>query len=258
MWQRTKRLINAYLDDLIERVSGPDRDVRSITRGEIARLNEVEVQSRASAKLFEKEIAELELKINGLLERERLLRERADESGASTAAREAYSLINQRDLLKQQLAEANSAAARASALREQRKIQGEDLATETHLTAMRENLAGVQSPFSSKDPSAAIDEMRARLAQSGSSRVDARVAEADRELEEARARASVEETLARYKQGLVESSTAPVTPAKTAPPVESIGDKAGSAEEPNATGPDSSASNAKTLGRKDGPVRPID
>src|SRR5262245_59512297 len=166
MWQRTKRLINSYLDDLIERVSGPDRDVRQVTRAELARLSELEVQTRASAKLFEKELAEVELKISGLIERGRLLHERGDDAGATTAAREAAALHAQRDLLRQQLGEAITAADRAKALREQRKAEGEDLATQTQLTSMRENLAGVQSPFSSTDPSATIDEMRSRIGNS--------------------------------------------------------------------------------------------
>src|SRR5215510_14184104 len=110
MWQRTKRLINAYLDDLIQRVSGPDREVRQVTRAELSRLNEVEVQARASAKMFEKEKAELELKIGGLLERGRLLRERGDQTGAQSAARDAAALVAQHDLLKQQIGEATSAA----------------------------------------------------------------------------------------------------------------------------------------------------
>ena len=58
MWNRTKRLINSYLDELIERTSGPDKDVRQITRAEVARLNELEVQTLASVKLFEKELAD--------------------------------------------------------------------------------------------------------------------------------------------------------------------------------------------------------
>ena len=62
MWHRTKRLINSYLDDLIQRVSGPDREARGVTRAEVARLNELEVQTRASAKLLEKELAEVGLK----------------------------------------------------------------------------------------------------------------------------------------------------------------------------------------------------
>ena len=78
MWHRTKRLINSYIDDLIERVSSPDRDVRGITRAEIARLQELEVQTRASAKVLEKELAEIGLKILGVAERERFL-----ESGAT-------------------------------------------------------------------------------------------------------------------------------------------------------------------------------
>ena len=45
MWNRTKRLINSYLDDLIQRVSGPDREAREITSAELTRLNELEVQT---------------------------------------------------------------------------------------------------------------------------------------------------------------------------------------------------------------------
>ena len=43
MWERTKRVINSYLEDLIERASSPDKEVRQITRAEISRLNELEV-----------------------------------------------------------------------------------------------------------------------------------------------------------------------------------------------------------------------
>ena len=247
MWERTKRLINSYLDDLVERVSSPDRGARDVTRAEVARLNELEVQTRASAKLFEKELAEVELKITGALERERLMRDRGDEVAASAAANEARSFAAQQILLKQQLAEAYSAADRAKALRDQRKVEGEDLATETHLTAMRENLSALDTPFRSTDPAATLDEMRARLARSGVPTTDARVAEADRELEEARARARVEETLARYKQGLTTASAPamPEQPAQADKPAASISDEEAAPAE-------------KTLGRTDGPLTPID
>jgi hypothetical protein len=85
MWDRTKRLINSYLDELIERTSSPDKDVRQVTRGEIARLNELEVQSLASVKMFEKELAQVELKILGTAEREKLLRERGDLASSEKA-----------------------------------------------------------------------------------------------------------------------------------------------------------------------------
>ena len=57
MWQRTKRVINSYLEELIERSTSPDKQVRQITRAEIARLTELEVQTRGSIKMFEKELA---------------------------------------------------------------------------------------------------------------------------------------------------------------------------------------------------------
>jgi len=131
MWHRTKRLINSYLDDLINRVSSPDREVRGITRAEIARLNELEVQTRASIKILEKEQADVGLKILGAIEREKILRERGDEVSASAAASQVATLSAQRDLIIQQLSEANAAADRARSLRDERKQQGEELANET-------------------------------------------------------------------------------------------------------------------------------
>nr|AIA13481.1 hypothetical protein [uncultured bacterium] len=124
MWNRTKRLINSYLDDLIERASSPDKDVRQVTRAEIARLNELEVQTLASVKMFEKELAEVELKILGIAEREKMARERGDLIAAESAGRELVTLASHRDLLKQQISEAKSSAARARALREERKQSG--------------------------------------------------------------------------------------------------------------------------------------
>ena len=35
MWNRTKRMINSYLDEMIEKVSSSDKDVRAVTRAEI-------------------------------------------------------------------------------------------------------------------------------------------------------------------------------------------------------------------------------
>lgn len=251
MWNRTKRLINSYLDDLIERASGPDRDAREITRAELTRLNELEVQTRASAKMLEKELAEVQLKMIGVAERERIARERGDSAAASAAGSQLVTLGAERDLIRQQIAEASGAAERARALREERRRQGEDLATDTHLTAMRENLSSVQRPFDSTDPAGTIDEMRARIQRSSGALTDNRVAEADRELEKERARASVEDMLARYKQGSVSSEMTPPTPPATAPP-SATSDKPTSADNENAP------AESKTLGRTDGPIRPID
>jgi len=250
MWNRTKRLINSYLDDLIERASGPDRDAREITRAELTRLNELEVQTRASAKMLEKELAEVQLKMIGVAERERIARERGDSAAASAAGSQLVTLGAERDLIRQQIAEASGAAERARALREERRRQGEDLATDTHLTAMRENLSSVQRPFDSTDPAGTIDEMRARIQRSSGALTDNRVAEADRELEKERARASVEDMLARYKQGSVVSEfTAP--PAAQQPP-------ATSEKTPSNADNENAPAESKTLGRTDGPIRPID
>src|SRR5712691_7854980 len=102
MWQRTKRLINSYLDNLIDRSTGPDREAREVTRAELARLSELEVQTRASAKVLEKELVEVELKILGAAERERIARERGDEASASAAGSQLVALSAQRDLIIQQ------------------------------------------------------------------------------------------------------------------------------------------------------------
>ncbi|MCI0486962.1 MAG: hypothetical protein L0229_10215 [Blastocatellia bacterium] len=251
MWRRTKRLINSYLDDLINRASSPEKDVRAMTRAEIGRLNEIEVQSRASVKVFEKELAEVELKMIGVAERERQAREQGNAPVASTATNNLIALSSQRDLLKKQIADASAAAERARVLREERRQIGEELATETHLTSMRENLAGIQSPFDATDPASTIDEMRARLNRSGTPAVDSRVAEADRELEAERARAAADELLARYKQGISGGASKENTaqspsakPSTPSPSSESVEDEG--------------AKSSKSLGRTDGPLRPID
>lgn len=228
-----------------------DSEIREITRAEIARLQEAEVQARASAKLHEKELADLELKIIGMTERERILRERGDAAGAAAAAGQVQFLTAQRDLAKNQLAEATASAARARALREKRRTQGEELANQANITTMQETLAGIQGPFDATDPAATLDEMRARLARSQTTLTDDRVAEADREMEVEQKRARVDDALARYKEMLgreqepVSTTPAPTptvtSPSKPITPVEEV--------EPD---------EQKTLGPADGPVRPVD
>ncbi|HET9533107.1 MAG TPA: hypothetical protein VFQ92_22315 [Blastocatellia bacterium] len=251
MWQRTKRLINSYLDDLIERVSRPDKDVRSITRAELARLNELEVQAKASAKMLEKELAETELKMIAVSKREQIARERGDLTAASSATNDLVQLSAHCDFLKNQIIEANQSASRAASLREERRRQGEELANETHLTAMQENLAGVQSPFDPLDPAATLDEMRARVRPSAVPTTESRVAEAEREMEEARARARVDELLARYKSG-----GEPQAPETRPQPLLSNPPSAVPPEDPAKE--EKTSEDRKSLGRNHGPIRPID
>lgn len=253
MWQRTKRLINSYLDDLISRASSPDREAREVTRGELARLSELEVQTRASAKILEKELAEVDLKILGIAERERMARERGDLALATETGHQLLNLDAERNLIKQQLSEANSAAERARSLREDRRRTGEDLAMETHLTSMRENLSSIQSPFDSTDPAATLEEMRGRI-RSGGTSIDNRVADADRELEAERARARVEEMLSRYKQS--GAPVEPIAPAQRTP--SGVVPEAAPTANPSASDAEESPGESKTLGRTKGPVRPID
>ena len=249
MWNRTKRLINSYLDGLIEKSSNPGSDVRAVTRGEIARLGEIEVQARASVKLLEKELAEVELKLLGASERARL----DVASSASTAGSEIQNLTAHRDLLRKQIAEATASAEKAKALREQRRFEGEDLAVQSQLSSIQETVSSVHSGFGVNDPAAVIDEMRARIGGSGASENDLRLQEADRHIEAERKRSKVDELLASYKRTIVEPDEPVVQPAQNA----SLGEKTDAPAEPiEPTKPESAEQ--KTLGRADPTVRPID
>jgi phage shock protein A len=225
-----------------------------MTRAEMARLMELEAQTRASVKMLEKERAETELKMVGVSERERIARERGDEATASSAAREMVSLSAHCDFLKQQIQEASSSAERARALRELRERQGKDLINETHLTTMRENLASVNSPFGASDPSATIEEMRARLHARSGSDLDARVAEADRELRADTTRAEVDDMLARYKQSILAGDE--VLRDRVASPPQPESQKSEGPAKPAAE--EEEAEQPKSLGRSKGPLHPID
>lgn len=251
MWRRIKRLINSRLDNLIEKSDRAASGVREVTRSEVVRLNELEVQSAASAKLLEKELAALELKLVGLFERERILRERGAISAATEAANSAAALSAQRDLVKGQLAQARASASRAHELRDERRRSGKELATETHLTSMREDIAGLGGSFDAADPSTVIDEMKARIERSRSLHPDDSVADANRELEAEQRRIQADEMLARYK-----SSSDPSTPAP--PPPSVAKDKTAAPTSEKAAGDESSPQEGKSLGPSEGPVRPID
>ncbi len=253
MWERTKRLINSYLDEMIEKRSSPDNDVRAVTRGEIARLNEYEVQSRASKKLFEKELAEVNLKLLGLAEREKIMRVQGDEAMAQRAADAIQSLAAQRDLLQRQIIEAEAAAEKARLLREERKVQGTELANDVYLTEMRETLTSTQAGFGVNDPASTIDEMRSRLqSRSSFSELDAQLAQADHEMEATKKKSQIDDLLTKYKTNLTTDppveTRLPQPPASHTPPSTSTSrviDDEGKEEE-------------KTLGRADGNIRPID
>jgi hypothetical protein len=255
MWNRTKRLINSYIDDLIERASNPDKEVRQVTRAEIARLNELEVQTLASVKMFEKELAEVELKMIGISERERIARERSDFAAAESAGRELVALSSHRDLLRQQISEGKATAARARALRDERRRMGEELATETHLTTMREDISGLNAPFSSTDPASTIEEMRARLNRPAFSENELRLAEAERQLEEEQKRARADEILARYKNSI---ATGEINAAQSPPDSQAPATNQTEASADAGAAEDKQPDQPKTLGRNHGPIRPID
>ena len=249
MWEKTKRLINSYLDSFIERANTPDSDIRSVTRGEIARLGEVEVQARASVKLLEKELAEVELKLLGDSERARLdIDTSTAASGSAT-----QTLTAQRDLLKQQIAEATVSAERAKALREQRRLEGEDLAIQSRLSSMQETMSGVHSGFDVNDPASVIDEMKARIGSAAISENDMRLHEADRQIEAERKRSKVDDLLASYKRSILEPD-APTDQQTSIAPGPGQTDQATNQLEPAEEG----SAEQKTLGRADPTVRPID
>ena len=252
MWERTKRMINSYLDNMIEKTSHPDKEVRAVTRGEISRLNELEVQSRASAKLFEKEMAEIDLKILALVEREKNFRSQGDDTKAARATEAIQALAAQRDLLKQQISEATGAAERAKALREERKVQGTELANDIYLADMRDNLSSVNSGFGVNDPASTIDEMRARLSSTSIPSLDAQVADADRELKAVQTKSQVDDVLARYKNQV-----------NVEPPIETKLPQSTQTQTPIGTSSnrlveEDEKEEEKTLGRSDGAIRPID
>ena len=126
---------------------------------------------------------------------------------------------------------------------------------QTTLGDRGENLSSVQTPFAGTDPSATIDEMRERLRRSGASLADSRVAEADRELEAERARDRVEDALSRYKQGVAGGEPQPQT--QGAPP-QAASTTTSAAKAGESSADDEGPGQSKTLGRTDGPVRPID
>jgi len=260
MWQRTKRMINSYLDSLIDRTGRPESELRDVTRAEIARLNEVEVRARGAAKMIEKQIAEAELKLTGTMERLRMARERGDVPGEAEATRVAAGLQQECNMLKSQLAEANASVARARSLRDDRRNSVDDLASKTHLTSMQETLAGMQSPFDATDPSGVIDEMRSKIRR-GSSPPSA-VEQADAELAAQAKKSKVDELLEQYKRGLDQGGADPVPRQASflAPEAAAIKeDRPGASTSPDAsTEVKSDTEETKTLGPAPGPVRPID
>src|SRR5947199_106153 len=63
MWNRTKRLVNSYLDNLIDKVESPDKQVQEAGTVKASQLGSNAVEALATVKLFEKRITELEAKI---------------------------------------------------------------------------------------------------------------------------------------------------------------------------------------------------
>src|SRR5215471_20299820 len=103
MWQRTKRMINSYLDSLIDRTGRPESELRDVTRAEISRLNEVEAHARGAAKMIEKQLAEAELKLTGATERQRIARERGDTTAEADSGRIVAGLQQECEMLRGQL-----------------------------------------------------------------------------------------------------------------------------------------------------------
>jgi hypothetical protein len=155
-------------------------------------------------------------------------------------------------LLKQQISEAKAAAEKAKALREERKVQGTELANDIYLTQMRENIASVNSGFGVNDPASTIDEMRTRLSRTSIPSLDAQVADADRELNALQSKAKVDDVLARYKNQLGDE---PLLETKLPQPTQTRTPETASS---NRVHDEEEAAQEKTLGRSDGSIRPID
>ena len=256
-------MINSYLDSLIDRTGRPESELRDVTRGEIARLSEVEARARGAAKMVEKQLAEAELKLTGAAERQRMARERGDATGEADALRVAAGLQQECDMLKGQLSEAKASVARAQVLKEDRRSSVDDLAAKTHLTTMQETLAGIQSPFDAADPSGVIDEMRSKIRRTAAP--PSAVEQADAELAAQAKKSKVDDLLEQYKRGLDQGSVDPAPQQRSflSSPASSVRqDVPGSAVAPGGAdrGQDGPAEKdeTKTLGPAPGPVRPID
>jgi hypothetical protein len=260
MWQRTKQMINSYLDSLIDRTSRPESELRDVTRAEVARLNEVEAGSRAAAKMIEKQLAEAELKLTGATERQRMARERGDATGEADAASVAARFQQECDMLKGQLSEANASIARAQALKVDRRTAVNDLAAQTHLSSMQETLAGIQSPFEASDPSGVIDEMRSKIRRNAAP--PSAVEQAGADLAAQLKKSKVDDLLEQYKKSLDQGGidSPPETRSFLAPPAtaaqQNASETSGAPVEQDA--PQTETDEAKTLGPASGPVRPID
>jgi len=260
MWQRTKRLINSYLDSLIDRTGRPESELRDASRSEIARLNEVEAHARGAAKMIEKQLAEAELKLTGAAERQRIARERGDAAAEAQAARVAAGLQQEYDMLKGQLSEANASVARARAMKDDRRTSVDDLAAQTHLTTMQETLTGMHSQFGTSDPSAVIDEMRSKIRRNASP--PSAVEQADADLAAQLKKSKVDDLLEQYKRGLDQSAVEPPQPQQAVQALPgTVVNQDAAASPPQAAEPaagQGEAEERKTLGPAPGPVRPID
>jgi hypothetical protein len=253
-------MINSYLDSLIDRTSRPESELRDVTRAEIVRLSEVEAQARAAAKMIEKQLAEAELKLTGATERQRMARERGDQSAEAEAARVAAGFQQECEMLKGQLSEANAAVARAGVLKEDRRTAVNDLAAQTHLSSMQETLAGIQSPFDARDPSGVIDEMRSKIRRNAPP--PSAVEQADADLAAQSKKSKVDDLLEQYKRGLDQGAMSPPPQQQsfqTAPVTAAQQNAPGSSGAPvDADTSETETDETKTLGPAPGPVRPID
>jgi len=219
MWNRTKRLVNSYLDNLIDKVEKPDQQVQNAGTVKASQLGANAVESLANVKIFEKKITETEAKIATLESRIPLLTNDTQkmilQSQLDTSRAELLDL-------QQRLTEARGSAIRAQKAMKEHPGQVRETMNNARLAEMGETVAGAAMPTSTDDPFWIMDEMKSKIEQraaaSSAQTTDAKIAAADAELE--KPGALVDDLLSQYKRDVAAESTNVARPAaqNTAPP----------------------------------------
>ena len=240
MWNRTKRLVNSYLDNLIDKVESPDKQVQQAGAVKSSQLGTNAVEALATVKLFEKKITELEAKIATLESRIPMITNSTQkmllESQLETSRAELLDL-QQRVMV-----------ARGTAIQSQKAVKEHphkvhETMNNARLAQMGEALAGsAGGATSTDDPFWVMDEMKNKIEQrnamSGSMTADAKIAAADAELE--KPGAAVDDLLSQYKRDLASQPLEEVRPVAPAP-----------VSQKESTKPDEKPSGGKTLAQAD-------
>ncbi|HZS44567.1 MAG TPA: hypothetical protein VFC63_05650 [Blastocatellia bacterium] len=217
MWNRTKRLVNSYLDNLIDKVEKPDQQVQDAGTVKASQLGASAVESLANVKMFEKRITETEAKIATLESRIPLLSNDTQrmimQSQLDTSRAELLDL-------QQRLTQARGSAIQAQKAMKEHPGQVRETMNNARLAQMGETLAGTSMPTKADDPFWVMDEMKSKIEQrsavSSAQTADARIAAADAELE--KPESVVDDLLSQYKRDVASERVSPPVNQTVSPP----------------------------------------